>query len=168
MLALESKWRTSKELLRALREEIAVPKRQDLPADATERIATLRAMAPIDFERQVMSLFAAEGYDAGVTCRSNDFGVDGFVTHPDGMLVVQCKRNSLTNTVGRPVVQQFKGVIEEQNVNGGEKVWRLAVGKCSALVLGISRWSVAGSSRRGFVRGSQASVLLLRRCRGCA
>ncbi len=53
-------------------------------------------------------------------------------------------------------------------VNGGEKVWRLAVGKCSALVLGISRWSVAGSSRRGFVRGSQASVLLLRRCRGCA
>ncbi|MEO2017365.1 MAG: restriction endonuclease [Fuerstiella sp.] len=119
MLALESKRRASKELLRALREEIAVPKRQDLPDDAAERISALREMDPIDFERHVMSLFAAEGFDAGVTCRSNDFGVDGFVTHPDGLLVVQCKRNSLANTVGRPVVQQFKGVIEEQKALRG-------------------------------------------------
>ena len=42
-------------------------------------------------------------------------------------------------------------------VNGGEKVWRLAAGLCSALVGKFPRWSVAGSSRRGSVRFSQAS-----------
>lgn len=119
MLALEAKRRASKELLQALREEVSVPKKQDLPKGSDALIAALRAMDPIDFERHIMALFESEGHPVGVTPRSNDFGVDGFVTHPDGLLIVQCKRNNEQNTVGRPVVQQFKGVVEEQRALRG-------------------------------------------------
>ena len=41
--------------------------------------------------------------------------------------------------------------------NGGEKVWLLAVGLCSALFGRIPRWRVAGSSRRRCLRLSQDS-----------
>ncbi len=119
MLALEAKRRASKEILQALREEVSVPRRQDVPKGSADLIATLRAMDPIDFERHIMALFESEGHPVGVTPRSNDFGVDGFVTHPDGLLIVQCKRNSEQNKVGRPVVQQFKGVVEEQRALWG-------------------------------------------------
>ena len=46
-------------------------------------------------------------------------------------------------------------------VNGGEKPWRSAGEKCSALPVGITRWSVAGSSLRGVCS-------LLRLCAGPA
>ncbi|MEZ6127833.1 MAG: restriction endonuclease [Planctomycetaceae bacterium] len=114
LMELENKRRASKDLLRVLREDAMVPKKQELPVEEIELITALRKMDPIAFERHVMFLFQAEGYPAAVTLQSNDFGVDGFVTHPDGIVVVQCKRNSVDNPVGRPVVQQFKGVIEEQ------------------------------------------------------
>jgi restriction endonuclease Mrr len=66
-----------------------------------------------------MSFFEKQGHPVGLTARSNDFGVDGYVCHPDGLIVVQCKRNSEDNAVGRPIVQQFKGVIEEQKAYRG-------------------------------------------------
>jgi restriction system protein len=34
-------------------------------------------------------------------------------------MITQCKRNSTDNKVGRPTIQQFKGVIEEQNALRG-------------------------------------------------
>ena len=51
-----------------------------------------------------------------MTKKSNDAGVDGFARHPDGLIIVQCKRHAPENLVGRPVVQQIKGVIEENEV----------------------------------------------------
>jgi transposase-like protein len=39
--------------------------------------------------------------------------------------------------------------IHSNIVNGGEKSWRLAGEKCSALAVGKTRWSVAGGSWRG-------------------
>ncbi|WP_338156340.1 restriction endonuclease [Bradyrhizobium elkanii] len=45
--------------------------------------------------------------------------MDGFAVHPDGLIIVHCKRNSAANRVGRPTVQQFKGVIEEQGRTSG-------------------------------------------------
>ncbi len=71
-------------------------------------------MDPILFERHVMSFFEQCEYPTGLTARSNDFGVDGFVFHRDGVIIVQCKRYGTENPVGRPSIQQFKGVIEEQ------------------------------------------------------
>jgi restriction system protein len=66
-----------------------------------------------------MSFFDAAGFEAWATRKSNDFGVDGFAIHPDGLMIIQCKRNSTDNKVGRPTIQQFKGVIEEQNALRG-------------------------------------------------
>lgn len=66
-----------------------------------------------------MSYFEQCGHATGLTASSNDFGVDGYVMHPDGVIVVQCKRYAATNSVGRPAIQQFKGVIEEQGAYRG-------------------------------------------------
>ncbi len=66
-----------------------------------------------------MSFFDAAGLNAWATRKSNDFGVDGFAIHPDGLIIVQCKRNAPDNRIGRPTIQQFKGVIEEQNAHRG-------------------------------------------------
>jgi restriction system protein len=57
--------------------------------------------------------------DVWATRKSNDFGVDGCAIHPEGLMIVQCKRNVTENKVGRPTIQQFKGVVEEQNALRG-------------------------------------------------
>ena len=49
------------------------------------------------------------------------------------------------------VVRKPNQFFEMKFVNGGEKSWRLAGEKCSALPEGMTRWSVAGSSLRGSV-----------------
>jgi restriction system protein len=59
------------------------------------------------------------GLTACVTPKSNDFGLDGWAMHSDGYIIVQCKRNSTANKVGRETIQQFKGVAEEQNAYRG-------------------------------------------------
>ena len=69
-----------------------------------------------------MSFFEQCGDPTGLTARSNDFGVDGFVMHLNGIIVVQCKRYAINNPVGRPAVQQFKGVIGEQQAYRGHFV----------------------------------------------
>ncbi|CAN2042738.1 restriction system protein [Candidatus Magnetomoraceae bacterium gMMP-15] len=85
----------------------------DMPDEEKILREKLIKMDPYDFERHVMSFFQLNGNFAWVTKKSNDFGVDGFAYHNGGVIVVQCKRHSPDNPVGRPVVQQFKGVIEE-------------------------------------------------------
>lgn len=117
--ALEAKRRFKKEFIRALREEVTIPKKVIVPSGDKELIESLRTMDPFAFERHTMSFFMQKGYPVGVTPRTNDFGVDGWIQHPDGLIIVQCKRNSEENKVGRPDVQQFKGVIEEQGAMKG-------------------------------------------------
>lgn len=115
----ESARRARKELLEAIRADAMVPRRADISPDDADLLQTLLKMDPVDFERHVMSFFEAEGYPTGLTPRSNDFGVDGYVMHPDGVVIVQCKRYAIDNPVGRPAIQQFKGVIEEQGALRG-------------------------------------------------
>jgi len=115
----ETTRRARKELLDAIRADAMTPERQLVPAQQSELHAALLEMDPIKFERHVMSYFAESGHPTGLTTRSNDYGVDGYVFHPDGMIVVQCKKYSLNNPVGRPAIQQFKGVIEEQSALRG-------------------------------------------------
>ena len=111
--------RTSAEMKAAMKEQPMTPMKSSVP---TEKIALrqhLLEMDPFHFERHIMSFFEAAGLKAWATRKSNDFGVDGFAKHPDGLLIVQCKRNAPTNKVSRPVIQQFKGVVEEQNALRG-------------------------------------------------
>ncbi|RLS41628.1 MAG: restriction endonuclease [Planctomycetota bacterium] len=118
-VAYESARRARKELLDAMRADAMVPKRSPVPKEVEDVLTFLMEMDPVEFERHVMSFFEEDGHPTGLTSRSNDFGVDGYIFHPDGVIVVQCKRHSLDNPVGRPVVQQFKGVIEEQRAFRG-------------------------------------------------
>ncbi len=118
-VAFESARRAKKELLDAMRADAMVPERAQVPSDCDEILAYLMEMDPVAFERHVMSFFEQDGHPTGLTARSNDFGVDGYVFHPDGVIVIQCKRNSTDNPVGRPIIQQFKGVIEEQRAFKG-------------------------------------------------
>jgi HJR/Mrr/RecB family endonuclease len=111
--------RTSAQMKAAMKQQPMDPTRFAVPTEEATLRKHLLAMDPFQFERHVMSFFDAAGLKAWATRQSNDFGADGFAVHPDGLMVTQCKRNSADNKVGRPTVQQFKGVIEEQNALRG-------------------------------------------------
>lgn len=111
--------RTSAQMKAAMKEQPTDPTRFAVPAEEMVLRQYLLGMDPFDFERHCMSFFEGAGLEAWVTRKSNDFGVDGFAIHPDGLMIVQCKRNATANKVGRPTIQQFKGVVEEQNAHRG-------------------------------------------------
>ncbi len=101
-------------LREAMRDGAASPRASPMPEDEAAIRAALLAMDPFDFESHVMSYFEKAGLYAVVTPHSNDFGMDGFAAHPDGLIVVQCKRYATDNKVGRPALQQFASVIRDQ------------------------------------------------------
>jgi HJR/Mrr/RecB family endonuclease len=111
--------RASKQMKAAMKEQPMDATRFAMPVEEIALRQRLLSMDPYYFERHTMSFFSAAGLEAWATRKSNDFGADGFAIFPDGYVVVQCKRNSTDNKVGRPTVQQFKGVIEEQNALRG-------------------------------------------------
>ncbi len=110
---------TSAQMKAAMKEQPMDPTRFAMPAEEMALRQHLFSMDPYNFEQHSMSFFHRAGLEAWATKRSNDFGADGFAVHPDGLIVVQCKRNSPANKVGRPTIQQFKGVVEEQNAHLG-------------------------------------------------
>lgn len=87
------------------------PVRSKMPENEREIQEKLLAMNAYDFESHVMSFFKSAGMIASVTQKSNDNGVDGFARHPEGLIVVQCKRYGPENLVGSPAAQQFWGVV---------------------------------------------------------
>ncbi len=89
------------------------PVRSEMPQDEREIQDSLLAMDPFVFESHVMSFFTELDPSASVTQRSADGGIDGFARHPEGLIVIQCKRYARDSSVGRPEIQQFWGVIEE-------------------------------------------------------
>lgn len=105
--------RANKKLQEAMTSEPIAPKESELSKDNAELRKQLLSMDSFIFEQHVMSFFQKQGMLSWVTKRSNDAGVDGFAKHESGLIVVQCKRFSENNIVGRPMIQQFKGVIEE-------------------------------------------------------
>lgn len=120
LLSLELARRIRKDLAVALRMDPEVPRRAQTSGRGEGLLDELRAMDPFDFERHVMWLCEKRyGHPAGVTRKSRDKGFDGYVAHPDGLIIVQCKRYSADSAVGRPEIQRFKGVIEEQEAARG-------------------------------------------------
>ena len=111
--------RTSSEMKAAMKAQPVDPTRFAVPREEIALRVHLLQMDPFQFERHMMSFFDAAGLESWATRKSNDFGVDGFAIHPDGLMIVQCKRNASDNKVGRPTVQQFKGVLEEQGAFRG-------------------------------------------------
>ncbi len=111
--------RATKPMQQVMTAEPIEPKAVTMPNERQAIYDKLMSLSPYDFEQHVMAFFQQAGWIAWVTKPSNDFGVDGFAKHPEGLIVVQCKRNALDNLVGRPVVQQFKGVVEENQAYRG-------------------------------------------------
>jgi restriction system protein len=112
--------RTSAQMKAAMKDQPMDPTRFAMPVEEMALRHYLLSMDPFDFEHHSMSFFQGGGFiKACVTPKSNDFGLDGWALHDDGLVVVQCKRNSTENKVGRPTVQQFKGVVEEQSAHRG-------------------------------------------------
>lgn len=110
---------TSAQMKAAMKEQPMEPTRFDMPVEEIALRQHLLTMDPYNFEQHSMSFFHRAGLEAWATKKSNDLGADGFAVHSDGLIVVQCKRNAATNKVGRPTVQQFKGVVEEHNAYRG-------------------------------------------------
>lgn len=111
--------RASKQLRDAMANQPVSPQMQALPDDDDPLRESLLTMDPFDFERHVMAHFERAGCMAWVTRRSNDLGVDGFARHQKALIVVQCKRYGAAQPVGRPTVQQLKGVVEENQADVG-------------------------------------------------
>ncbi|MEN8409719.1 restriction endonuclease [Acinetobacter bereziniae] len=105
--------RANKQMQEAMISEASEPKMANVPKEVEKLKQYLWNMDNYAFEQHVMSFFQDKGMLSWVTKKSNDAGVDGFAKHENGLIVVQCKRHSVNNLVGRPVIQQFKGVIEE-------------------------------------------------------
>src|SRR6266481_856646 len=92
--------RTSAQMKAAMTDQPINPKRFVMPEEEVARRQQLLSMDPFDFERHSMSFFQGAGFKTQVTPKSNDFGLDGWAMHPDGLIVVQCKRNSTENKAG--------------------------------------------------------------------
>lgn len=105
--------RANQKMRQAMSEDIVAPQQYAYTPEKEAIAEMLLEMDAYDFEKHTMSFFQQVGLLAWVTKKSNDAGVDGFARHSNGLIIVQCKRNEINNSVGRPIIQQFKGVIEE-------------------------------------------------------
>lgn len=111
--------RMNKGAREAIVKDIAPPGRQSLSKDRKMLQAELLAMNPLAFERHVMGFFAEAGMTAWATPAGCDAGIDGVAKDGSRLILVQCKRYGLDNSVGRPAIQQFKGVLEENQADLG-------------------------------------------------
>jgi len=98
--ALEFKRRLDKELADLLQAEVQLPHRANVPKEEVELRQALLQMDPGAFERHIMSFFQADGLDCAVSPAGRDKGIDGWADHPQGLLVVQCKRYTEDHPVG--------------------------------------------------------------------
>ena len=113
ILEAEASRRASAAFRQRMADEAASPQAAPMPEDEIATRAALLAMDPFDFERHAMSFFEAAGLEAVVTPKSRDYGMDGYAAHPDGLIVVQCKRYASDHKVGFEPVQRFKQVMAD-------------------------------------------------------
>lgn len=103
----------------AIAKDIAAPCKQSFAKDRSVLQAQLLALSPRDFERHVMGFFKETGMTAWVTPAGADAGIDGVAKDGARLILVQCKRYAPDNPVGRPDIQRFKGVLEENQADLG-------------------------------------------------
>lgn len=72
---------------------------------------------PYEFEEFVADLFRHMGYNARVTSKSGDFGVDVIAENTQERLAIQVKRHKYTNKVGAPTVQKTLGSIHKADAD---------------------------------------------------
>ncbi|MGH8477655.1 MAG: restriction endonuclease [Methylococcales bacterium] len=150
--------RMKRAIREAIAKEIITPRKERLSKRQDELQAQLLALDPLTFERHVMGIFTECGMMAWVTRGSHDAGIDGIAKNGKQLILVQCKRYAPRNTVGRPDIQQFKGVLEENEADLGVFVTTStftgqaveSAGKSSKLLLidmiSLTDWHINGFS----------------------
>ena len=116
ILEAEASRRAKADFRKRMSEEAAAPQATAMPDDEAELRADLLVMDPFRFEKHVMAFFEKAGFEAVVTPRSKDYGMDGYALHPDRpdkLIVVQCKRYVPPNKVGFEPAQRFKTVMAD-------------------------------------------------------
>lgn len=103
----------------AVVQDIMAPRKHPMPNDLARLQARWLALSPAEFEQHVMSFFTDAGMTAWVTPAGTDAGIDGVAKDGERVILVQCKRYAPEHPVGRPAIQQFKGVIEENGADLG-------------------------------------------------
>ncbi|MGN9917386.1 restriction endonuclease [Micromonospora palomenae] len=83
-------------------------------------IAVTDAMSGPDFEQWFARILVASGFRQVKVCGgSGDRGADVMAIAPDGRrVVVQCKRQTISNRVGSAAIQRFAGTCRD--IHGGE------------------------------------------------
>jgi hypothetical protein len=80
--------RTSAQMKAAMKDQPMDPTRFPMPVEEMALRQYLLSMDPFDFEHHSMSFFQGAGFiKACVTPKSNDFGLDGWALHDDGLVV---------------------------------------------------------------------------------
>lgn len=82
--------------------------------------ARLQSIDPYQFEHFVGDLWEREGWNTTVSQASNDLGIDVVAEKKgtiDQKLVIQAKRYSEDNKVGRPEVQQYYSLRDQENAD---------------------------------------------------
>ena len=74
---------------------------------------------PYVFEKIIGQMYEELGYKVKQTPKSNDKGKDLIMTKGGKKYIVECKRYSPTNLIGRPEIQKFYGACIEENVEKG-------------------------------------------------
>jgi hypothetical protein len=84
---------------------------------STEAKTRLQSVDPYEFEDLVAEVWEADGWDTQVSRASNDMGVDVEAYKTDGIVdhkaVIQAKRYSEGNKIGRPKIQQYHSLKEQ-------------------------------------------------------
>ena len=91
---------------------------------ATDLLQAIKEQSPKFFEKLVLDLLKAMGYgtDTQMTPYVHDDGIDGIIFEDKlglGKIYVQAKRYDVNNTVGKPVIQQFSGALDEKHSTKG-------------------------------------------------
>ncbi len=113
ILTAEASRRAKAEVRARMADEPASPRATPMPEEEVALRTALLAMDPFAFEAHVMSFFEKAGLPTVVTPKAKDFGMDGVAQHPEGLIVVQCKRYATRHKVGRPILTHFKGVMAD-------------------------------------------------------
>ena len=95
---------------------------------ADEIISKIMEMSPVFFENLVVELLVKMGYggefaNSGIVTKpTKDDGIDGIIKEDKlglDKILIQAKRYSSDNIVGRPAIQQFVGAITGQSASKG-------------------------------------------------
>ena len=91
--------------------------RRELLLKRVRALGYVASLHPLHFERFVLNVFRAQGWNAEPTRLSGDQGIDGYLQRGDRRAAVQCKR--LRAAVGEPAVRDFVGALDGRGIREG-------------------------------------------------